>query len=229
MTAADISWRIYAQSLPSPGSGAVIASDPHGDTPPTMPIYASKHIGFLNFSSFQNDPKRSERLVDFNALTADLDAGSVPQFSYIIPNLCDDMHGASDADGPPEDCKYAQFAELVKRGDRTLDGLVTKIMASKSWKSSERDAIVITFDEDDEGDYVGCCGINPKDPTNRGGGLVATVVVTNHGPRGLKDATPYSHYSLLRTLEDAFGIHEYLGHANDPDVVPMTPLFAVGR
>jgi hypothetical protein len=43
------------------------------------------------------------------------------------------------------------------------------------------------------------------------------------------DDTPYNHYSLLRTTEEALGIDEFLGHANDQTlgVKAMTPLFAV--
>jgi hypothetical protein len=54
-------------------------------------------------------------------------------------------------------------------------------------------------------------------------------VITNHGPRGVVDDTPYNHYSLLRTTEQAFGIDEYLGHAADArrGVSSMAPLFAV--
>jgi hypothetical protein len=55
------------------------------------------------------------------------------------------------------------------------------------------------------------------------------VVITNHGPRGLNDPTRYNHYSLLRTIEDAFRLPEHLGHAADEDngVVAMAPLFAL--
>ena len=66
---------------------------------------------------------------------------------------------------------------------------------------------MITFDEDDhstEGPQ-GCCGYDPKSPANFGGGIIPTIVITNHGPHSLVDPTPYNHYSLLRTLEDAFG------------------------
>ena len=53
------------------------------------------------------------------------------------------------------------------------------------------------------------------------------MVITNHGPRGVRDDTPYNHYSLLRTIEDAFGIDQHLGHAGDTDkgVTPMVKLF----
>jgi hypothetical protein len=69
--------------------------------------------------------------------------------------------------------------------------------------------------------------VTPEAPSNFGGGHIPTLVLTNHGPRGLVDDTPYNHYSLLRTIEDAFGIKEHLRHAADTDkgVRPMVRLF----
>jgi hypothetical protein len=89
-------------------------------------------------------------------------------------------------------------------------------------------AIVITFDEGAGKTREGCCGVTPDAPSNFGGGHIPTIVITNHGPRGLKDATPYNHYALLRTIEDAFGIRAHLGYAaaTDKGVAAMTPLFA---
>ncbi len=46
--------------------------------------------------------------------------------------------------------------------------------------------------------------------------------MTNHGLRHFVDATPYTHYSLLRTIEDAFGFAP-LAHARE--ALPMTELF----
>jgi hypothetical protein len=88
-------------------------------------------------------------------------------------------------------------------------------------------AIVITFDEGSGGDRAGCCGVTPQAPSNYGGGHIPTIVITNHGPRGLADPTPYNHYSLLRTIEDAFGISRHLGHAAETanGVAPMRRLF----
>ena len=72
-----------------------------------------------------------------------------------------------------------------------------------------------------------CCGVTPEALSNYGGGHIPTIVITNHGPRGLADDTPYNHYSLLRTLEDAFGIERHLGHAAETEngVRPMARLF----
>ncbi len=230
LEAAGLSWKNYNESLPHAGSLAVAAADAHArGVPPTLPVYASKHSGFINFLSVQRDPHRAEHLVGFDQLYADLRSGKVPNFSLIIPNLCDEMHGA-DEPGTPEDCQYSHLGKLIWRGDRNIAVITQRIMASSVWRAKSNAAIVITFDEDGHFpilDYVGCCGNNPNDPANRGGGHIATVVITNHGPRHVADKTPYSHYSLLRTVEDAFGIHTYLRQAAAPGVWPMLPLFRV--
>ena len=93
--------------------------------------------------------------------------------------------------------------------------------------------IVITFDENGKAERddsaQGCCGYDPKSPANFGGGRIPTIVITNHGVRGVQDATPYNHYSLLRTTETAFGIDEHLANAGNTQagVVDMQPLFKV--
>ena len=111
--------------------------------------------------------------------------------------------------------------------------LVKKIMAAKVWRDPGNSAIVVTFDENNKEErksgQQGCCGYEPDSRANFGGGRIVTIVITNHGPRHVTDATPYNHYSLLRTTEAAFGISPYLGHAADESkgIVTMSPLFAV--
>jgi len=142
------------------------------------------------------------------------------------------MHGLHGND-VPADCSGKNSAGLVRRCDRMLARLVGKIMNSAEWKSADNNAIVVTFDENDDDKASthpnGCCGSNADDPTNPGGGWISTIVITNHGPRHFTDPTPYNHYSLLRSIEDAFELSPHLGHAADESkgVVAMTPLFAV--
>lgn len=224
LRAAGLTWKSYNESLPAAGSLAIVAPDPSDPSGPLL--YASKHSGFLNFADVQDSPLRVQEVVDFGQLNTDLTGNTLPNLSVIIPNLCDDMHGVGL--GAPLDCQDLNMSGLIKRGDVHAKMLVDEIMASKTWGSSDRDAIVITFDEDDHHGKEGCCGINRSDPANSGGGHIPTIVITNHGPRGAVDPTPYSHYSLLRTIEDAFGITTYLGQANAQDVVPMVDLFRDG-
>ncbi|RAK59434.1 phosphoesterase [Phenylobacterium hankyongense] len=228
LLAAGLSWKGYYESLPEPGSLAVIAGDPSyddGDRPAAL--YASKHSGFMNFASVQNDPRRAERILGFDAFERDLATGALPNFALIVPNQCNEMHGLH---GPhiPADCESANKTGLIGRGDKVVGDLVRRIQASPLWAAKGNVAIIVTFDEGAGKTREGCCAVTPDAPSNFGGGHIPTLVITNHGARGLSDDTAYNHYSLLRTLEDAFRLPKHLGHAADTDkgVRPMTRLFA---
>ncbi len=217
-----LTWKAYYESIPTPGSLAVTGTNEPG----SPPWYAAKHAGFINYRSVQVDQSRAEHLVGLDQLSADLDAGKAPNFGLIIGNLCNDMHGMNDP-GTPSDCRYEPPAPLVQRGDNWVSNVVISIVGSSMWQAKENAAIVITWDESASPARQGCCGVTPSAPSNFGGGHIPTIVITNHGPRGVEDATPYNHYSLLRTIEDAFGIHDYLGlaAAGNQGVKPMLPLF----
>ena len=171
---------------------------------------------------------RAQRIVGFDQLKRDLASGDLPTFALIVPNQCNEMHGLK-GDGVPPDCDSANKAGLIRRGDKVVGELVGDIQATAAWKGHGDVAIVVTFDESGDKGREGCCGVTPEAASNFGGGHIPTVVITNHGPRGLRDETPANHYSLLRTLEDAFGIEGHLGHAAETDkgVQPMIRLFAV--
>jgi hypothetical protein len=227
LLAAGLTWKAYLEKLPAPGSLAFIASDPSLDDGTTKTaLYAAKHAGFVNFASVQGDPHREDHLVGFDRLEADLTSGHLPSFALIVPNQCNEMHGLVGARVPP-DCVASNKPGLIRRGDAEIGRLVAELQATRAWRGSGNMAIILTFDEGAGGERSGCCAVTPDAPSNFGGGHIPTVVITNHGPHGLADDTPYNHYSLLRTIEDAFGIKAHLRHAADTDkgVVPMTRLF----
>lgn len=189
-------------------------------------MYAAKHTGFTNFASVHADPNLARELVGFDALHADLRSGTVPAFALIVPNQCNEMHGIDSPKSPP-DCRKGDDG-LVRSGDATVKMLLSEIQASPAWTQGNT-AIVITWDEDGKADRVpgapqSCCVVDDHNP---GGGHIPTIVVTNHGPRAVADATPYNHYSLLRTIEDALRLDGHVRHAGDPGVQAMTPLFAI--
>ena len=226
LAAAGMTWKGYYEDLPAPGS-MVYTSDPHPENAAhPLAYYAQKHSGFLTFASAQNDPDRAKHIVGFDQLTADLAKEALPSFALIVPNQCNEMHGLHGA-GTPADCDILHTGALIKRGDAEIVGLVDRLQATAAWKSKDNMAIVITFDEGSPGSRLGCCAVTPDAPSNFGGGHIPTLVITNHGPRGVADATQYNHYSLLRTFEDAFGLTTHLRHANDAalGVKAMTPLF----
>lgn len=236
LEARGLTWKAYMESLPAAGSLAIrwpTAEQPVRGLP--TQLYAAKHNGFLNFQRVQQDPARAAKIVDFEQLYRDLDSGLMPSYAHIVPNQCNDMHGRDAAAEVPADCRKGETRALIARGDRVIGGLVDRIRHSRLWNAPENAAIVITFDENDRdergGPDQGCCGNDPQSAANAGGGRIPTVVITNHGPRRVIDATPFNHYSLLRTTESAFGISEYLGHAADQNggVKVMSRLFAVGH
>jgi hypothetical protein len=235
LEAHHLTWKGYFEDIPEPGSRVYrwpnesrsIPGEPQG-------LYALKHNGFMNFKDVQNDPALARKIVGFDVLERDLASGTVPNYVQIVPNQCNDMHGMAKLPDVPPDCIYDAGPKLVTRGDAVAGKLVAQIMASPIWSQPGNSAIVITFDENDiehpsPGHGDGCCGSGPNDPDNPGGGWIPTIVITNHGPRAITDMTPFNHYSLLRTTEDAFGIHDYLGHAGDTAhrVLDMTSLFYV--
>jgi phosphatidylinositol-3-phosphatase len=224
-----LTWKGYFESIPTAGSTAEFSSETDND--PAM-LYAAKHNGFVGFTSVRSDPHIADHLVGFDRLKADLRSGNLPAYAHIIPNQCNDMHGLG-GDKVPDDCRYNNNPGLVARGDRVLSELVQQIEASPVWKQTGKVAIVITFDEDDGPHHdsdlkkQGCCGFDPDEPGNQGGGRIPTIVITNHGPQGLIDDTPYNHYSVLRTVEDAFGITEHLGRSGSLKVQSMNKLFGL--
>jgi hypothetical protein len=217
LTNAGLTWRGYFQSLPPIPASGLIMTGPNANGPytfkwpsNTVALYASKHNPFVNFTDSQN---AVNNMVPDTQLASDLASGNLANYSLIVPDQCHDMHGTGGCTTP-----------LISAGDTYVGNTVSQIMASPIWQQG-RNAIVITWDEDDFSDVgktgTGCCGADP------GGGHVVTIVITNkanHYP--VTDATPYNHYSLLRSIEDAFGLPCLANACDAADgVQPMTPLF----
>jgi phosphatidylinositol-3-phosphatase len=88
LAAAGKTWKTYAEDLPSPGF-----------TGGSSGRYAKKHDPFLYFRDVADSRARRDRVVPFPQLGRDLAAHRLPDFSLVIPNLCDDMHDCSVATG----------------------------------------------------------------------------------------------------------------------------------
>ncbi len=107
----------------------------------------------------------------------------------------------------PNQCNSAHDC-AIHRADAWLAAFVPKILDSAAFKAGG--ALVITFDED--------AGEDPS------GGHVATIVATPSMTAGTRSTVRYDHYSLLRTVQDAWGLDCL---ARSCDAAPMTDLFAV--
>jgi phosphatidylinositol-3-phosphatase len=223
-------WRAYLQNIPE--SGTTLANWP-GDNN-TAKLYAVKHNPFPYIAEIQADPKQFAKQVPIEQLFSDLGSGQVPAFSYIVPDQCRDMHGIGNPLAP---CGGANDTDDVdvKRGDDETGWLVNGITGSTAWQHG-RNAIFIVFDE---GNGPLTCNYNPDTVTDTATGSllpgadcyaeanfndrVVLIAITNYGARGVQDTRFQSHYSLLKTIEAAFGL-PYVGHAADPTTNTLAPL-----
>ena len=184
-------------------------------------LYAVKHNPFAYFASVQagNDPELSLRRVDSfdgqHGLYADLKAGTVPNFSFIAPNQCEDMHGRGNGtafcnyDADDNGTQTGLNPSLILQGDLAVQRIVTAIKASRAWSDS-RSAIVVLWDENDY--------------STQTSNQVVTIVDTNYGQHRVASTRFYDHYSLTKTLDAAFGL-PCLNHACDNGVDVMADLF----
>jgi hypothetical protein len=223
-------WRAYLQNIPE--SGTTLANWP-GDNN-TAKLYAVKHNPFPYIAEIQADPKQFAKQVPIEQLFSDLGSGQVPAFSYIVPDQCRDMHGIGNPLAP---CGGANDTDDVdvKRGDDETGWLVNGITGSTAWQHG-RNVIFIVFDE---GNGPLTCNYNPDTVTDTATGSllpgadcyaeanfndrVVLIAITNYGVRGVQDTRFQSHYSLLKTIEAAFGL-PYVGHAADPTTNTLAPL-----
>jgi hypothetical protein len=214
---AGITWKAYLQGLPHPDYQEICYPARCNGAPDSDPLYVSKHDGIQNFTTSLN-PVDWARQVPIQQLATDLASGNVPKFDYIVPDECHDMHGDPPYCIDSGNIGDPQNQHLVAAGDAYLGGLVQEITNAPIWAKGNN-AIVVTYDSGDND--AGCCDASP------GGGQVATVVITSHGPRGLRDSQPANHYSLLSTMQQIFGLPCLRHTCDTPNVKPITSMFTV--
>ena len=111
LEAAHVSWKAYMESLPYPGD--LVDTTPDG-------LYVRKHDPFLMYPDVYQNPARADNVVPLTQLSTDLSTGKVPQFVWITPNICNDMHGGATACPFPNSPTDPAQATLYKDGDNFL-------------------------------------------------------------------------------------------------------------
>jgi phospholipase C len=210
-------WKAYMQSL-SLCNGNLLAHA-CGDQ-----LYERKHDPFVSYADVQNNPARMANIVDFSALSIDLANNTVPDYVWISPDQCHDMHGRHDPALTNDSCDFSQVGSLISTGDTFLSQTVGAIMGSRAWTGNS--VIFITWDESDFtgtgpagfGDTSGCCDANP------GGGHVVMLTISHsdHSPRASNVA--YNHYSMLATIEGGWRLGCLANTCDTANVPPMADL-----
>lgn len=156
LIAAGISFRGYAESMPSAGYTGCHAVP---DKLHSRWLYMRKHVPWADFTNLP--------LSVSYPYTEPL-AKAPAQFVWITPNMCNDVH----------DCPIAT-------GDKWASKNLPKLI---EWDAANDGLLILTFDEND------------GSPGNQ----IPTILIGN------VNAGPFSqtvnHYSVLRTIEDIFGV-----------------------
>jgi hypothetical protein len=210
LTGAGLSWKGYMEDMgvscrhPSIGTLDSTQTARRGDQ------YAARHNPFVYFHSLLDSGACARSDVPLTRLPGDLaSARTTPAFSLITPNLCNDGHDAPCVDG--------RAGGLVG-ANAFLTTWVPRILASPAYRDGGLLAVV--FDEADGTDSSACCG-EPAFPNTLnnggsnpgpGGGRTGAVLVSPYIDPGTIDHQPYNHFSMLRSVEDLFGVG-HLGYA----------------
>ncbi len=232
LRAKQLSFRAYIQGIdegastppacahPTPG-----AADPNaGPAAVAGQTYASWSNPFVYFQSLTESPACEVEDVGLGQLAGDLaSARSTPSFAYIAPDRCND--------GNPTPCTPGAPAGMGP-ADGFLQKVVPEILASKAYK--ENGLLAITVDQapssGEFADSSSCCG-QPRFPdlpasatglSPEGGGEVGALLLSPFIKTHTVSHEPYNHFSLLRTIEDLFGL-SHLGYAGGPKVSSFEP------
>jgi acid phosphatase len=104
----------------------------------------------------------------------------------------------------------------IAEGDQWLADFVPRILDSAAWRHNG--LLVIVWDESSSNDTLD-------------GGHVPALFITPQTRPGSRSSAPATHYNVLRTIEDGWGL-SYLGHSGDPDAQPLidlVPILAAGE
>ena len=245
LTSRSLSWKGYMEDMgnipgreeptcgkPSlgPGSADLTQKATAGDA------YAARHNPFLYFASVAATPACAANVLSLARLPQDLaTVSTTPNFSLVSPSLCNDGHDQScpgQAAGPGAE-------------DAWLRTWIPRVMASPAYR---QDGAIIIVNDEAGGDTSACCrepsgpnvpypGLPPsaaQDGTfaagpgaGKGGGRVGALILSPFVRPGTTSSNPYNHYSLLRSIEDLFGL-PHLGYAATPGLARFgTDVWAV--
>lgn len=141
LVSAGKTWKTYQESIPSAGYLG-------GDAPP----YVRRHNPFSLLSDVQNSTTQAANIVPFTQFATDLANNSLPNFSFIVPDVNNDAHDGT-----------------LATADSWLQSNMAPLIASSTFQSGG--LLVILFDEGELSDF-----------NHGGGQVAAVIVSSNSKP-----------------------------------------------
>ena len=181
LTSAGIPWTAYMESMPAPCYAGASSG-----------LYAEKHNPFVYFNDVLHNNCASHVLPypGSGSLVSTLDGSNAPDFVWITPNLMDDMHDGT-----------------VAQGDAWALANLAPVLAS-SWFKDYNATVIVTMDEGDSNGSASCCG-------QLSGGQIPMIVISNRAAGRGSVAITGDQYGMLRSIEEDYRL-QLLGAAASP-------------
>jgi phosphatidylinositol-3-phosphatase len=174
-------WKAYIEDLPAVGYTG-------GDALP----YVKRHNPFAYFSDVVGNSNEANKMVPYTQFSADLAAGNLPDFVYILPNQIHNMH-----DCPPN-LPACTNADKLRSGDDWLADNLQRILDSTAFQQRPT-LLIFTMDESEHNDV------------RHGGGRVVTLMLGSKAKTAFRSNTFYQHQSLLRLVLEVLDVPERPG------------------
>lgn len=196
-----LSWKAYAECL-TPGD-MVYATNPLPVPPDGNFPFARRHVPFLSYPHIMENKEYADLHIVNAAENFELDlaAGRLPHYSFYVPNLINDGHSLPPYGFPPnplDNCNETQEKYAPAHPIEDKDQLLNIEAFLKNFlgddpvsKFPPETLIIVTFDES----YGADVQYN-----------IYTLLMGDMLEPGTVRHEPYNHYSLLRTIEDNFGL-----------------------
>jgi hypothetical protein len=239
LATAKQSWKAYVEDIGNGEAGQpTTCRRPSLGTldPDSLPSAGDGYETWRNplvyFHSIADGTECSERDVGLDRLGADLEnVKRTPALTYIVPDACHD--------GSEVPCEPGQPAGL-SGAESFLRTVVPEIQKSQAYGGGG--LIAITFAQAPQtgpkADSSSCCGTPeypnlkaagalPAEPVNGpvkpsgGGGRVGMLLISPFVlPGSTNESGYYNHYSMLRSMEELFGLPA-IGYAAEPAILPF--------
>lgn len=182
-----LSWKVYAEELQEQDKLATHLYGPYPTPPEDHDYFARKHVPFLSFPSVTSNPDRMANIVNADEFEQDLANDSLPNYVWYTPNLVNDGHTL-----PGESERYTpKNSDRPENIENIAIFLANLLGDDPIAKFPPETLIVVTFDEayPYQGDYG-----------------VYTLLIGDMLQAGTTQTSPCNHYSMMRTIEDNFGL-----------------------
>ncbi|MGC2373730.1 MAG: alkaline phosphatase family protein, partial [Solirubrobacteraceae bacterium] len=236
LTAKHLTWKAYVEGIGEGAGGPPACAHPSFGAPDPSAAQAAGQAPsayqtwrnpFVYFQAIADSPTCATHDLGMDGLGHDLASeASTANFTYIAPGPCDDGSPTACAPGHPSGMMAA---------DAFLHKYVSLILSSKAYKKDG--LLVITVDgAPTTGEYAdssSCCG-QPRFPNllasepsapglpPSGGGEVGALLLSRFVKGATTSQEQFNHFSLLRTIEDLFGVG-HLGYAGLSGVTSFEP------